>query len=320
MAGGLLSQYFGWRSIFWFLAVVTLIVLVICLGFLPETCRKIVGNGSIPPQKWNRPLVAHFRSQKQCTAVGSAETKTRMDIKIQLNPLSSLKVFFDKELSILLLYGGLIYAGSYFVLSGMPAQLQDNYGFNTVQISLCYLSTGLGSLAAILFVGYILDWNFRRHAKRLGIEISKHRQQDLDNFPVELARLQVSLPLLFLAAASLVAYGWVIHAKSPLAAPLIFLFLTSFGYSSSFSGFTNLIVDLNREKAGTAAAAMNLARCWIGAGGVALANPLINAVGSGLASVIVAAIWLILSPVVFWTICCGPRWREEKRLKRQAMH
>ena len=65
--GGLLSQYLGWHwyihwklwprtqhtdlglRIFWFLLILSIAAFIPLFLFLPETCRKIVGNGSVPP-------------------------------------------------------------------------------------------------------------------------------------------------------------------------------------------------------------------------------------------------------------------------------
>ena len=47
--GGALTQNLGWTSIFWFLTICGGIVLMIIFIFFPETCRNIVGNGSIAP-------------------------------------------------------------------------------------------------------------------------------------------------------------------------------------------------------------------------------------------------------------------------------
>ncbi|KAI0133722.1 putative MFS transporter [Xylariales sp. AK1849] len=317
--GGLLSQYLGWRSIFWFLTIFASVVFLLVLITLPETSRSIVGNGSIPAPLWNMSLLAYLQNRKQRNAAGASRTSVHKPASrafgVQLNPLSSLKLFLDKETCLLLLYSGLIYASSYMVLSSMPDQLQEKYGFDTLHISLCYLSTGFGTMTSVIFIGRLLDWNFRRHAKNLGMEISKNKQQDLKDFPIEVARLQVSFPLLFLAGTSLVAYGWTMQARTSLAAPMVFLFLQSFGSSSAFSGFNNLIMDLNRKRAGTASAAMNLARCWMGAGGVAFAGPLNRAGGVGWMAVTIAGTWLIFSPFVFIVIRYGPKWREEKRLR-----
>lgn len=51
--GGILSQYLGWRSIFWFLAIFSGVLLVLFAFLFPETCRNVVGNGSIPARGIN---------------------------------------------------------------------------------------------------------------------------------------------------------------------------------------------------------------------------------------------------------------------------
>ncbi|KAH8596840.1 major facilitator superfamily domain-containing protein [Bisporella sp. PMI_857] len=314
--GGLLSQYLGWRSIFWFLTIFGSLVFTILLIFLPETSRNVVGNGFIPARKWNMSLLAYLHTRKQRKASDNRPgRKFHIASKAKINPLNSMKLFFDKESSILLFYSGSIYASTYMVLSTLPDQLEEKYGLDTLHTSLCYLATGFGTISSVLLVGRILDWNFRRHAKLLGIEISKNKQQDLKDFPIEIARLQVSLPLLFLSGTSLIVYGWTMQARTSLALPMIFLFLQSFGGSGAFSGLNNLIMDLNRAKPGTASAAMNMARCWMGAAGVAVAGPLNHAGGAGWLAVTIAGIWLVFSPLALLAINYGPKWREGKRLR-----
>lgn len=232
--------------------------------------------------------------------------------KFRISPYGSLKLFGEKETCLLLLYSGMIYASSYVVVSTLPTQLQTYHGLDIVQTSLCYLATGLGTMASVLATGRFLDWNFRRHANRLGVEISRKKQQDLQNFPIETARLQITFPLLIVAGASLLAYGWTMQARTNLAVPLTFLFLQSFGIASSFSGLNNLLMDLNRKSPGAASAAMNLSRCWIGAGGVALGGLLNEVGGPGWMTVTITGIWLIFSPLVVVVMRCGPTWRAGK--------
>lgn len=85
--------------------------------------------------------------------------------------------------------------------------------------------------------------------------------------------------------------------------------------TGSFTGLSALVVDLNRASPGTASAAMNLVRCWMGAGSVAFVNPLLGAIGLGWTTVLVAAVWVAVSPVVWVIIRFGPRWREDKRVR-----
>ncbi len=54
LLGGVLAQSLGWRSIFWFLAIAAGVVFVPMLLFFPETCRVVVGDGSIVPHAFHR--------------------------------------------------------------------------------------------------------------------------------------------------------------------------------------------------------------------------------------------------------------------------
>ena len=55
--GGILSQFPGWRSLFWFSTIMAVIYLIPFTITFPETGRNVVGNGSVPPQGWNMSLL-----------------------------------------------------------------------------------------------------------------------------------------------------------------------------------------------------------------------------------------------------------------------
>jgi hypothetical protein len=97
--------------------------------FFRETARPIVGDGSIPPQRWNRSLL-QMRSKKTTTLkpnLGSLEPR-----KSRPNPLTSLVLLLDKENFILSVSGGLLYAGYASVISVLASQLQQRYQYDTV--------------------------------------------------------------------------------------------------------------------------------------------------------------------------------------------
>jgi predicted MFS family arabinose efflux permease len=59
--GGLLAGSVGWRSIFWFLAAFSALCVLGVLLVLPETLRRIAGNGEQPLESWTyRPLLWTF--------------------------------------------------------------------------------------------------------------------------------------------------------------------------------------------------------------------------------------------------------------------
>ena len=86
-------------------------------------------------------------------------------------------------------------------------------GPNDFQISLIFLPFGVGSLISAFTTGRIIDWNFRRHARRLGVPVEKGRQRDLIDFPIERARMEVAIPMVLLGASGLLCYGWLIAQR-----------------------------------------------------------------------------------------------------------
>lgn len=176
---------------------------------------------------------------------------------------------------------------------------------------------GVGSFVAISTVGKTIDWNYRRHAKRLGFPLVKSKQTDLSEFPIEAARLEVAVPMLLVQAAVTVAYGWVTHYQTNLAGPLILLFIMTYSAAGAFTVMTVLVIDLYPESPGTASAANNLVRCWLGAGATAAIIPMINAMGRGWAATLVGFIYFGSAPILLAVMKWGPGWREVSRIKLQ---
>ncbi|KAJ5378224.1 uncharacterized protein N7496_005633 [Penicillium cataractarum] len=318
IVGGLLDHFLGWRSIFWFLVILSGVLFIVILMVLPETCRAVVGNGSIVPPSWNRPLwtlctpKSRFRRDEK-----SPDLTTIQKPKRRPNPISSLLILAQKEAGMILLYGGLLFSGYQAVLSTLSTQLSSRFGFNSIQIGLCYLPIGLGSISSRWTVGTLLDWNFRREARLQGMVIHKNRQQDIANFNIERARLAVALPMIYLGALSILAYGWVMQYRTSLAGPIIMLYFMGLTTSGSFNTLNTLVVDVNHQSAATAVAASNLCRCLMGAGTTAFVGPLIEAIGIGWTGTIVAVLWALFSPLLWLVFLRGHSWRQMKARREQ---
>ena len=241
---------------------------------------------------------------------------TTYPIKVP-NPLRILAIIFEKEIGLVLTCTAIIFAAYFAISSSVPSQFGDIYDFNDIQIGLCFIPIGIGSLLAAFTQGKMVDLNYRRHAKRLNLPVVKSRQQDLTNFPIESARLEVAVPMLFIDAAATIAYGWVIHFETNLAGPLVLLFVIIYTACAAFNVLSVLIVDIHPESPATATAANNLVRCWLGAGATAAILPLIEAIGRGWACTLVGLFCCAASPLLFIVMKYGPTWRKGRLTKER---
>ncbi|KAM0794168.1 major facilitator superfamily domain-containing protein [Usnea florida] len=318
--GGLLAHYLGWRSVFWFLTIFAGAFFVPLLLFFPETCRKIVGDGSIRPAKWNMSLTTawHFRRSTRA----DTDLKNRQDapgrppLKIP-NPLATLTMIFEKEVGMVLASAGLAFGAYYAVSSALPSEFEAIYGFNDIQIALCFIPVGGGCLLAVLTQGRMADYNYKRYALRLGKSVVKTKQEDLTDFPIEKARLEIALPMLLIEGTAIVTYGWVTKFQTNLSGPLILLFVISYSSCAAFTTISILIVDIYPEKAGQATAANNLCRCWLGAGFTAAIVPMINAMGRGWSFTFVGLLCVACAPPLVIVMVFGPQWRRKRVSKEK---
>ena len=321
--GGVLSQGLGWRSIFWFLAIFAGVTFIFIALFFPETCRPIVGDGSIMPPTWDRTLPQILKTRRAAAAkvqrdAPESTLPSREPFKFKPpNVLGSLMMLLELETAILLLATSLVFAGFYALAAAMPSQLTKLYGLSEIQVGLMYIPHAAGSVVAAAIVGPAINYNYKRQCEKLGIPYDRRRQQDLSGFPIERARLQIAMPLVGLGGAFLTAWGWSLQAETHIAVPCVMLFFLGVNMIG-FSNATNaLLIDLHPGKAGMASAANNVSRCLLGAGASAVIVPIIDGIGIGWSFTIAGALYVVCIPALLLCIVRGPKWREQLKAKKE---
>ncbi|PHH89083.1 hypothetical protein CDD83_6678 [Cordyceps sp. RAO-2017] len=310
VVGGLLTQFLGWRSTFWFLAIAAALFLALYLPFVPETARNVVGDGSVPPPKLNASVVSCVRRRDPEPCRGP---KTTSGFKVPVpNLLAAVRIVFEKDVGLLMLFMSLFVMANYAMLVPLQDVIRRRYGFNDLQVGLCYIPFSVGSVIGAAAVGRLLDWNYARVARQLGLSPDRKRGQDLRRFPIERARLDLMWPWTLLAFATIAVWGWVVSAGTSLAAPLIILFLAGLGLSGPVSILTTLLVDLYPMNPGRVSSSFNLTRATLSAVGTGVVQYIIDAWGYGFTYLFLALVVLAASPSVAVVRRWGPKWREER--------
>ncbi|KAH6889384.1 major facilitator superfamily domain-containing protein [Thelonectria olida] len=321
--GGLLSEYLGWRSIFWFLTILAGVTIVLVVFFFPETCRHIVGDGSMTAPPMYRSLWQMLKRRRREANGDKARrqsdaSRTKSTFKFKPpNVLEPLLMLFQKETGLLLGMSSIVFAGFYCIATAMPTLFADIYGFNEVDVGLMYLPLAFGSILAALIVGPAINKNYKRHCDKLGIACDGKRQQDLAGFPIERARLEIGFPLLLLTAVCLIAWGWAVDAKAHPAVPCVISAILGVGMIGFNNTTSALLVDIHPGKAGTATAANNLTRCLVGAGATAAVVPMIDAMGIGWAFTLVGGLYFVTCPALVVLMVFGIKWRSQREEKME---
>lgn len=128
--GGIISQYLGFRAIFWFLFGLGATTLILIILLLPETLRSIAGNGTIRLTSIHRPLIYSF-SQPADELI---DRDTALKKKITLSSIfGPLKFLFEKDVFVTLFFGSIIYTVWSMVTSSTTDLFQKQFGLNDLQ-------------------------------------------------------------------------------------------------------------------------------------------------------------------------------------------
>jgi multidrug resistance protein len=318
--GGLIASFFNWRIVFLFLALVSGVFLAVYVLFVPETARRIVGDGSVVPKEWwRRPVVqwcTHRAMPRTERVQGddtnpSATSSTNARLRL-FNPLSAISILLQADALILISTIGLLLFSNIALLTSTPYIFTVVYNLSTLQIGLCFLPLGVGASLGAIITGKVLDWNYQRHARALSLPLDRNRATDLRDFPIEHARLQAFFPAILVCLATMIPYGFALENSAHISVPLVLQFFNGFATISAVNALNTLLVDLFPASPATAAAACNLVRCWLGALGAAVVENMLRDMGFGWCFVFLGAVFGIGGAVGWAEYAFGRGWRNKR--------
>ncbi|EGO05326.1 hypothetical protein SERLA73DRAFT_157893 [Serpula lacrymans var. lacrymans S7.3] len=313
--GGALAGSLGWRSIFWFLCISTAVCLAFMIAILPETLRRLVGDGSVVPSRIYRPLIPIVGRGRINYSAGRPSPQ----------PLTNpLRIFTYPDVAALLFFNGVIYAVFYGITTSISSLFVQAYPFLTeTDVGLCFLAIGGGMMFGSIFMGRFLDRDYKSMKNQMIRKAEadpEHRINPEDvtmdeHFPIEMARLRTIPIYLVIFAACTIGYGWCLQERVNLAGPLILQIILGYTMISVMNTVQTLLVDLLPTQSSSVTACNNLVRCSLGAAVVSTIDLALTAIGMGWTYVLFGCISLAVGPIIWFVIWIGPRCRAQRRLR-----
>ncbi|CAO3636467.1 unnamed protein product [Mucor hiemalis] len=310
--GGIISEELGWRWIFWILLILGCTSLVSVGLFVPETLRSLVGNGSgyanPTPTQW----LARRRGKLDEDHI--AAVKARNGPRGKMNFLAPFIYLTEPDVFLVLWFNGVVYTVFYCFMTSTTKQFSINYPYlSELEIGLCFLCMGFGTILGSFIKGRWLDYDYRVVSKKLK---EQGLSEDPDEFPIFTARLRSLWYNLVLMVIATFIYGWMLVIDAPLPVPLIIQFLFGISASGVMNTSQTLLVDLFPGKGASITASNNLMRCILGAIATVYIDPGISGVGTGWMFTILGFVLLLNNVCLPVLIKKGPQWRRN-RLERQ---
>lgn len=152
--GGVLAQKAGWRWIFGFLAISGGFTLVLIAVVLPETARKVVGNGSRDAIGLNKRLPMLWQKKKN-TLPRARQTGASEDVpqiaKLKISSLvGSFSILLCKDTAPVILVIAVFYTAYSCLQASLSSLFINIYGYRELEAGLIYIPFGVGCFIASL--------------------------------------------------------------------------------------------------------------------------------------------------------------------------
>jgi MFS family permease len=284
--------------------------------FVPETLRALVGNGSgyanPTPTQWLARHCGRLNEEK----IATIKQANGSSLRPKMNFLIPFIYFAEPDVFLVLWFNGILYTVFYCFMTSTTKQFSLHYPYlSEMEIGLCYLCMGLGSISGSFIRGRILDRDYRIISTQFLKQYPDSKVTSCE-FPIFKARFRTIAVNLVVMQVVVILYGWMLQINSPLPVALLLQFMFGLSSSGVMNTCQTLLVDLFPEKGASITASNNLMRCLLGAISTVYIDPGIKYLGSGWLFTILGMALVLNNVCLPILLKRGPQWRQD-RFNRQ---
>ncbi|KAI6129671.1 MFS general substrate transporter [Pisolithus croceorrhizus] len=303
--GGVLTQAFSWRAVFWFLVIWGGVIFFAFLALFKDTFRKersLTYQNVLRRRTNGRKRVSEKPSKDIEAQPPIATVEDGKDITLSFADVNPFPPFFNilrrKNNVVILIPSGLLFAFGFSITYTCARTLSLYYNYDALKTGLVLLSFGIGSMLGSILGGRWSDRTLARlKAANGGVSFPEMRLES-----TKIAML--GLP------PAVIGYAWVCQERVHVAAMCIMLFLSGFFSIWIYSSTLAYVVDANTGSSSSAVAANSSIRGASAFVAAEVAVPLQDAIGDGGLYTIWAGLMLFAELVILLVIYRGKQWRD----------
>ncbi|KAK0643726.1 major facilitator superfamily domain-containing protein [Cercophora newfieldiana] len=239
--GGHVAEKYGWRWMFWILAMAMALVTLLAFFILHETNHSVILERK----------AASLRKSTGNPSYRSSLAPTITPIEHFSRAISrpTKMLLFRPIVTILCTYIAVLYSTLYLLFSTYSFVFQPVYHFSTSDSGLVFIAGSVGTLVGIPYIGMISDRTLK-HRKASGKTITPE-----DRLP-----LIITLPGSLAFPIGLFIYGWSVEYQLHWVVSQVGTAINGFGSILVFIAVQTYLMDTFEEYAASAVGAMAVVR------------------------------------------------------------
>ena len=257
VVGGFLADAKGWRWVFWLLAIIIGVLMIMMPLFMRETYA---------------PVLLARKTARLRKETGNNLLRSKLDVGLSakdhfkrgiVRPMKLL--LFDPISIVFALYIAVVYGYLYLMFTSITTVFQTSYGFSPSNVGLVYLGLGVGSLVGVAYFSISSDRNIKKkaaEADRIAAEMGTEPEGMKPEYRLSpLIVGAVLLPLGFFF------YGWTAEFPDKVhwMVPIVSHLFIGIANMIIFLALQMYLVDAYTVYAASALAANTVVRSIVGA-------------------------------------------------------